>query len=164
MLVDGCRPPPGPAPTAPPTGSRAGGAGRLGGVNRRTLLCGLAALAVTGCATTATGKKTPGVGTAKPGDRVAALDAVPVGGGVLVDMPGDGQLLLVRPTEGVVKAFNPACPHQGTTVNPPTGGEITCPTHRSGFDPATGAVRSGPAPKGLAEVAVVVTRTDVVLA
>ncbi|MET1074368.1 MAG: Rieske (2Fe-2S) protein [Umezawaea sp.] len=133
-------------------------------MNRRTLLCGLAALTATGCATTSAGKRTPGAGSAKPGDRIAALEDVPVGGGVLVDMPGNGQLLLVRPSEGVVKAFNPACPHQGTTVNPPTGGEITCPTHRSGFDPATGAVRSGPAPKGLGVVPVAVTRTDVVLA
>jgi Rieske Fe-S protein len=133
------------------------------GVNRRTLLCGLAALSVTGCGT-ASGKKTPGPGTAKPGDRLAALADVPVGGGVLVDTPGNGQLLLTRPEAGTVKAFNPACPHQGTTVNPPTAGQIACPTHKSGFDLATGAVRTGPAPKGLTEVAVTATRTDVLLA
>ncbi|HWO66281.1 MAG TPA: Rieske (2Fe-2S) protein [Umezawaea sp.] len=132
-------------------------------MNRRTLLCGLAALSVTGCASS-TGKKTPGPGTAKSGDRLAALADVPVGGGVLVDTPGGGQLLLTRPEDGVVKAFNPACPHQGTTVDPPTAGEITCPTHKSGFDPATGAVLTGPAPRGLTEIAVEVTSTDVVLA
>ncbi|MCS7481488.1 Rieske (2Fe-2S) protein [Umezawaea endophytica] len=132
-------------------------------MNRRTLLCGLAALPVAGCATS-TARKTPGPGTAKPGDRLAAVADVPVGGGVLVDTPGGGQLLLTRPEAGTVKAFNPACPHQGTTVNPPTAGEITCPTHKSGFDPATGAVLTGPAPGGLVEVAVEVVRTDVVLA
>ncbi|MFD9737573.1 Rieske (2Fe-2S) protein [Umezawaea sp. NPDC059074] len=132
-------------------------------MNRRTLLCGLAALSVAGCATS-TGKKIPGPGSAKSGDRLAGLADVPVGGGVLVDTPGNGQLLLTQPTAGVVKAFNPACPHQGTTVNPPTAGEITCPTHKSGFDPATGAVRTGPAPKGLTEIAVTVTQKDVLLA
>jgi Rieske Fe-S protein len=132
-------------------------------VNRRTLLCGLAALSVAGCSTS-TGKKTPGPGTARPGDRLAAVADVPVGGGVLVDTPGNGQLLLVRPEAGKLVAFNPACPHQGTTVNPPTAGEITCPTHRSGFDLATGAVRTGPAPRGLAEVAVTVSGSDVLLA
>jgi len=146
-----------------PAGSALPGPGRLGRVNRRTLLCGLAALSVTGCASS-TGKKTPGPGTAKSGDRLAALADVPVGGGVLVDTPGGGQLLLTRPEDGVVKAFNPACPHQGTTVDPPTAGEITCPTHKSGFDPATGAVLTGPAPRGLTEIAVEVTSTDVVLA
>lgn len=132
-------------------------------MNRRTLLCGLAALPVAGCATS-TGKKNPGPGTAKPGDRLAALEDVPVGGGVLVDTPGNGQLLLTQPVAGTVKAFNPACPHQGTTVNPPTAGEITCPTHKSGFDLASGAVRTGPAPRGLAEVAVTVTWEGVLLA
>jgi len=131
-------------------------------VNRRTLLCGLAALSVAGCSTS-TAKKTPGPGTARPGDRLAAVADVPVGGGVLVDTPGNGQLLLVQPEAGKVVAFNPACPHQGTTVNPPTAGKITCPTHQSGFDLATGAVRTGPAPVGLAEVAVTVTQGNVLL-
>ncbi len=132
-------------------------------MNRRTLLCGLAALSVTGCATAAT-RKTPGPGTAKPGDRLAALKDLPVGGGALVDTPGNGQLLLTRPTEDRVRAFNPSCPHQGTTVNPPTAGEIACPTHRSGFDPDTGAVRAGPAPRGLTEIPVTITGADVLLA
>ncbi|HEX6341510.1 Rieske (2Fe-2S) protein [Umezawaea sp.] len=131
-------------------------------MNRRTLLCGLAALPLAACASTP--GKTPGPGTAKPGDRLAALADVPVGGGVLVDTPGNGQLLLTQPGAGTVKAFNPACPHQGTTVAPPTAGEITCPTHRSGFDPATGAVLTGPAPRGLTEVAVRITPEGVVLA
>ena len=125
-------------------------------------MCGLAAVAVAGCGTVAP-KKSGGVGTAKSGDRLAAVKDVPVGGGVLVDMPGNAQLLLVQPVKGEVRAFNPTCPHQGTTVNPPTAGAITCPTHRSEFDPTTGAVRSGPSPKGLAEVPVVVKGDDVLL-
>ncbi|MFI9011998.1 Rieske (2Fe-2S) protein [Actinosynnema sp. NPDC053489] len=129
-------------------------------MDRRTLLCGL--LALTACGTGAPPRR-PGVGSARPGDRVAGLADVPVGSGALVDVGGDGRLLLVRPSESEVRAFNPACPHQGTAVNPPAAGVITCPTHSSTFDPVTGAVLSGPSPRGLAEVAVVVSGSDVLL-
>ncbi|MFI9816735.1 Rieske (2Fe-2S) protein [Saccharothrix variisporea] len=131
-------------------------------MERRTLLlCGL--LALTGCASSTGSTRKPGVGSARAGDRIAGLADVPDGSGALVPVGADGQLLLVR-SGSSVRAFNPACPHQGTIVNPPTAGVITCPTHRSTFDPSTGAVRSGPAEKGLAEVPVRVTGQDVVLA
>ncbi len=130
-------------------------------MERRTLLlCGL--LALSGCGSGAPAR-TPGVGSAKPGDRVTVPADVPVGAGALVGMPGNGQLLVVRSDAGV-RAFNPACPHQGTIVNPPAAGVITCPTHRSTFDPSSGAVLSGPSPKGLVEVPVRVSGADVVLA
>jgi len=130
-------------------------------VERRTLLlCGL--LALTGCGSAAPTRR-PGAGSARAGDRIAGLADVPTGSGALVDLPGDGQLLLVRSADGV-RAFNPACPHQGTVVDPPAAGVITCPTHRSAFDPQTGAVLSGPSPKGLAEVPVRVSGEDVLLA
>ncbi|CCH33529.1 Rieske (2Fe-2S) protein [Actinosynnema sp. NPDC047251] len=130
-------------------------------MERRTLLlCGL--LALTGCGAAGTARK-PGVGSAKTGDRVAGLADVPAGTGKLVDMPGDGQLLVVR-TDAGVRVFNPACPHQGTVVNPPAAGVITCPTHRSEFDLSSGAVLSGPSPKGLVEVPVRVAGEDVLLA
>lgn len=45
------------------------------------------------------------------------------------------------------------CPHQGSTVDPPRGGVITCPNHFSQFAAATGALRRGPATRGLTEVA-----------
>ncbi|WP_433262567.1 Rieske (2Fe-2S) protein [Actinosynnema sp. CS-041913] len=129
-------------------------------MERRTLLlCGL--LALTGCGTGAA--RQPGVGSARTGDRVAGLADVPEDAGALVPMPGNGQLLVVRSAAGV-RAFNPACPHQGTIVNPPAAGVITCPTHRSTFDPSSGAVLSGPSPKGLVEVAVRVSGEDIVLA
>ncbi len=122
-------------------------------------MCGL--LALTGCAAGPT--RAPGVGSARAGERVAGLADVPDGSGALVPVGADGQLLLVR-SGASVRAFNPACPHQGTVVNPPTAGVITCPTHRSTFDPSSGAVLSGPAEKGLREVPVRVTGQDVVLA
>ncbi|CAL9400330.1 hypothetical protein SUDANB95_01435 [Actinosynnema sp. ALI-1.44] len=123
-------------------------------------MCGL--LALTGCSSAGPARG-PGVGSARAGERVAGLADVPDGSGALVPVGADGQLLLVR-SGSTVRAFNPACPHQGTVVNPPTAGVITCPTHRSTFDPSSGAVLSGPAEKGLAEVPVRVTGQDVVLA
>ncbi|WP_307868918.1 Rieske (2Fe-2S) protein [Umezawaea beigongshangensis] len=136
------------------------------GITRRTALCAAALGALTSslaaCGSAAP-RRTGGTGTAKPGDRLAGLADVPVGGGVLVDVPGDAQLLLVRPEEDVVRAFDPTCPHADTLVGPPSGGVITCPTHRSTFDPATGAVRRGPATGGLAEVPVTTSGQDVLL-
>lgn len=125
------------------------------------LLCGLAA-ALSACGEPAP-RKTGGVGTARPGDRVIAASAVPVGSGVLVDMPGNAQLLVVQPQSGEFRAFNPACPHVGSLVNPPANGVITCPLHGSTFDPSSGAVRKGPATSGLAEVTIARSGDDVVL-
>jgi Rieske Fe-S protein len=131
-------------------------------VDRRSLLlCGLAA-ALSACGEPVP-RKTGGVGTAKPGDRVATAVSVPVGSGVLVDMPGNAQLLVVQPRSGEFRAFNPSCPHVGSLVNPPAGGVITCPLHGSAFDPLSGAVRKGPATSGLTEVAVALSGEDLVL-
>lgn len=98
------------------------------------------------------------------GSGLAALADVPEGGGLVVNNPGGGKLLLVRTSATEVKAFNASCPHQGTPVDPPKGGTITCPNHGSTFDAATGALKGGPATRGLTEVAVKVDGTDIVLA
>ena len=88
-----------------------------------------------------------------PAGASVPLAQVPVGGGTLVRTDGD-PVLVVQPTPGTVKAFDAKCPHQGTTVDPPQGGVITCPNHFSQFDAATGALRRGPAQTGLTEVPV----------
>lgn len=125
-------------------------------------MCGLVA-ALSACGEPVP-RKTGGAGTARPGDRVAPVASVPVGSGVLVDMPGNAQLLVVQPQTGEFRAFNPACPHVGSLVNPPAGGVITCPLHGSAFDPASGAVRKGPATSGLTEVAITRSGEDLLLA
>ncbi|ANZ39232.1 Rieske (2Fe-2S) protein [Lentzea guizhouensis] len=129
---------------------------------RSVLLCGLVA-ALSACGEPAP-RKTGGVGTARVGDRVTPAASVPVGSGVLVDMPGNAQLLVVQPRSGEFRAFNPSCPHVGSLVNPPAGGVITCPLHGSTFDPSSGAVRKGPATSGLTEVAITLSGDDLVLA
>ncbi|HEV2780818.1 MAG TPA: Rieske (2Fe-2S) protein [Actinophytocola sp.] len=145
---------------------------------RRDVLCGLVvALLAPGALTAACGGSGSGGGGGSTptggggtggggagGQALAAVADVPEGGGLVVDKPGGGKLLLVRPDADTVKAFNAACPHQGTTVDPPQGGTITCPNHGSQFDGATGAVKKGPAETDLAEVQVKVEGGSVVLA
>lgn len=151
--------------------------------SRRQALCGLAvALVAPGALVAACGGSNSAGGTsatASPtasaasgssatggtsGGSLAALADVPVGGGKVVDRPGGGQLLLVRTSDTEVLAYDPTCPHRGVTVAPPANGLITCPGHGSQFDPASGALRRGPATKGLTPVAVKVASDKVVLA
>jgi Rieske Fe-S protein len=88
---------------------------------------------------------------------------VPVGGGVLETVNNDVLVLLVAPSEGVIKAFDPTCPHAGATVGTPVNGVIACPAHGSQFAAATGALRRGPAPKGLTVVPVTIKGDSIVL-
>ena len=131
------------------------------GPNRRTVLCGLAAAfaapgALAACSSDP-GEFQPGTPTQAAPQPTAGggtpLAQVPVGGGTIVTK-GEQTILLVQPTAGTVKGFDASCPHQGTTVDPPQNGVITCPNHFSQFDGATGALRKGPAATGLTEVPV----------
>lgn len=141
--------------------------------SRRQVLCGLmvallAPGALAACSTeTPSGGPAPttgggGGGSPAPDGALAALADVPDGGGLIVDGP-DTQILLVR-TGDEVTAYNPACPHQGTTVGPPQNGVITCPNHGSTFDAATGEVTRGPATAGLTEIPVTVEGGNIRLA
>ena len=137
--------------------------------SRRTLLCGatatLAALAAPGALAACSsepGEYEPGATTtttAPPGGGTP-LSQIPVGGGTIVTV-GERPILLVQPTAGTVRAFDASCPHRGTTVDPPQNGVITCPNHFSQFDAATGALRKGPADRGLTEVPAVVANGTV---
>lgn len=148
--------------------------------SRRQVLCGLVvALLAPGAMAAACsdgdgdsapatpgGRYSPGTQSTPPasGGQLASVSDVPVGGGVLVDGP-DGKLLLVQPTGGEIKAYDPTCTHQGTTVNPPEGGGvITCPNHGSQYDPADGSVVKSPAERPLTEVPVSVDGDSILLA
>ncbi len=144
------------------------------GKSRRDVLCGLMVALLAPGALVACGESSPSGGSTPggsggsggaPGTKLAALTDVPQGSGLVVDQPGGGgKLLLVRSSETDVKAFNAACTHQGTTVDPPKNGTITCPNHGSQYDAATGALKKGPATTGLNAVAVKVDGSNVVLA
>jgi nitrite reductase/ring-hydroxylating ferredoxin subunit len=84
-----------------------------------------------------------------------------VGGGVLA-----GDYLVVQPVKGTFKAFDAKCPHQGVTVDPPLSGSayLNCPGHNSKFKIADGSRISGPANRGLRQVAVKLKGSFVILA
>jgi Rieske Fe-S protein len=124
---------------------------------------------VTACAASepSGGSKAPtdGGNTAPGGSEsgLTTLANVPDGGGVIVDNPDGGMLLVVRNGDQV-KAFNAACTHMGTTIETPKDGVATCPNHGSLFSSATGAVEKGPATQPLAAVSVKVDGDKVVFA
>jgi nitrite reductase/ring-hydroxylating ferredoxin subunit len=130
---------PTPAPDAAPTG-----------LTRRRALCGLVvALAAPGAL--AACSSGDGGAPPTPPPTGTPVSSIPIGSGTVVEGPS-GPVLLVQPTAGVIKAYNASCPHQGTTVDPPVDGTITCPNHGSQFDGASGALKKGPAATGLTPV------------
>ncbi|MDL5158006.1 Rieske (2Fe-2S) protein [Actinomycetospora termitidis] len=143
------------------------------GLTRRRALCGLvvalaapAALAACSSGSESGGQAPPAGGSGGGGTTTAPpaggtpVAQIPVGGGTVVDGP-NGPVLLTQPQAGVIKAFDAACPHQGTPVDPPEGGTITCPNHGSQFDATSGALKKGPAESGLTPVATTVVNGQV---
>ncbi|WP_412542349.1 Rieske (2Fe-2S) protein [Longispora sp. K20-0274] len=87
---------------------------------------------------------------------LAKASEIPVGGGKVVS-----GVLLVQPQAGVIKGFSARCPHQGTTVEAPENGVITCPGHGSQFKAEDGSLVKGPATKGLNPVLLKITGDDI---
>jgi Rieske Fe-S protein len=102
--------------------------------------------------------------TAAPGTPLARLSDVPVGGGRIVTSSGGEAVLLVQPTAGTVKAYNPTCTHRGTRVPPPKDGVMTCPSHGSRFKATDGSVVNGPATSPLQAIPVTVKGQEITLA
>jgi cytochrome b6-f complex iron-sulfur subunit len=117
--------------------------------------------ATTGGSTPTGGGATPTGGGSAQG--LAALADVPDGGGLIVDNPAGGKILLAR-TGDEVKAYNAACTHMGTIVNPPENGVALCANHGSEFSTEDGSVKKGPATQPLPTVNVTVEGDQVVLA
>jgi thiosulfate dehydrogenase [quinone] large subunit len=109
-------------------------------------------------APTTTGTKSTGGGTAPAGSPIGLAKDVPVRGSAQFTDPRSGQPgLVLQPARGQFVAFNAVCPHAGCTVNYFSGSElIVCPCHGSEFNPASGAVETGPAQRGLAKIAIAV--------
>jgi nitrite reductase/ring-hydroxylating ferredoxin subunit len=113
--------------------------------------------------TTTTGGSASASASAPAGGELAKVSAIPVGGGTLVNGP-QGKVLIVQPSAGTIKAYDPTCTHQGTTINPPQSGVMTCPNHGSQFFAKDGSVKTGPAAAPLTEIPVRVEGGAVVLA
>jgi nitrite reductase/ring-hydroxylating ferredoxin subunit len=148
-------------------------------VGRRAVLTGIGAVGLTGVlAACGTDDKSspPSAGAAGTGSTPPAAAAttessagtsgaltatadVPVGGGVVVN-----GVLIVQPESGTFKAYNAACPHQGVQLGAPQNDVITCPAHHSKFKADDGSRISGPATRGLTEIAVTVQGADIVRA
>jgi nitrite reductase/ring-hydroxylating ferredoxin subunit len=138
------------------------------GPTRRAVVvggCGLAGSALlAGCAVYGPGGPAAAPAPAVPaagGEPLAATADVPVGGGLV--LPAQA-VVVTQPVAGTFKAFSAICTHQGCTVSEVAGGTINCPCHGSKFAVADGAVAGGPAPRPLAEKAIAVRGTDIVLA
>jgi len=104
--------------------------------------------------TTAAGGTTTTAGAATAGKRIGLASQVPVGGAASFTDPATGDPgLVLQPTQGQFVAYDAVCPHAGCTVGYSPGAKlIVCPCHGSEFDPATGAVISPPAPRGLTPI------------
>ena len=100
-----------------------------------------------------------GYGAARTeGRRLARLEQIPVGGGVILT---NARIVLTRGRNGTVHGFSAVCTHQGCTVTSVRNGVIGCPCHGSRFDAQTGAVLAGPAPRPLPSIPVMVHNGDI---
>jgi Rieske Fe-S protein len=86
-----------------------------------------------------------------PGDALAPVSDIPVGGGRVFDGP---KIVVTQPSPGDIQAFTAVCPHQGCLVTEVVDNEILCPCHGSLFSAENGDVIRGPAVQGLAGASV----------
>lgn len=132
-------------------------------LSRRTVLAAAAATGLlTACGGAGSGTDAPAAtAEAKPGEVLAAVDDVPVGGGVINQQ---GRYVVTQPRAGEFRAFSSVCPHQQCQVSAVDEQGIFCGCHGSLFNRETGEVEGGPAPRGLAEIPVRVESGNVVRA
>lgn len=100
----------------------------------------------------------------RPGlTRIAALDAVPIGGALTFAYPGKlDRCVLVRPAAGVLVAYSQQCTHLACAVLPqPEQGRIYCPCHEGVFDITSGRPLAGPPRRPLTRVLLEVRGRDV---
>jgi thiosulfate dehydrogenase [quinone] large subunit len=82
--------------------------------------------------------------------ELGASNRLPAGQAAEYPDPADGSAdILIRESDGSLRAFSAICTHAGCTVSY-QGGEIVCPCHGGIYSAQTGAVEGGPPPSGLA--------------
>lgn len=142
----------------------------MSSLNRRQMVCGIAGAGLIATALAACSDDDSSSDSAKKtekpssGAKLAQTVDVPEGSGVVVMSPEGAPIVIVQPTAGQFKAFSAVCTHQGTTVDAPQDGVITCPNHGSQFALEDGAVERGPATRPLPAVAITVQGSDIVAA
>ena len=96
---------------------------------------------------------TYGTSSGTGGKLLARLSQLRPGGGIVL---ADQNVVVTLGSDSAVHAFSATCTHQGCTVSDVQNGVISCPCHGSQFNARTGAVVTGPAPRALPAVPVVV--------
>lgn len=100
--------------------------------------------------------------TAGGGGRVLAgtLESLPVGSGAVVAVGAKPAIVVNTP--GGVKAYSAICTHLGCIVAwDAAATTIVCPCHDGRFNPATGAVVSGPPPAPLPPLTIAVEGDEI---
>lgn len=87
------------------------------------------------------------------GEPIAAVEAIPVGGGVIF---ADRGVVVTQPVAGTFAAFDTTCPHLGCAVRAIAAGTVNCFCHGSRFRISDGVVVGGPAKEPLTRREVVV--------
>jgi len=98
-----------------------------------------------------------------PVTRIAQLSALPVGGTVLFNFPGEHDpCILIRPEKDVLVAFSQKCTHLSCAVVPQVQrGVIRCPCHEGYFDLHTGDALAGPPPRALPRITLKLNGDDI---
>jgi Rieske Fe-S protein len=98
-----------------------------------------------------------------PMRRVASLDTLPIGGAVVFEYPGSGEMcVLVRLAEDVLVAYSQQCTHLSCAVVPqPAQGVLHCPCHEGYFDLRSGEPVAGPPRRPLPRIIVEIRGRDV---
>ena len=82
--------------------------------------------------------------------KLGPANRLPSGQAATYSDPSDGSPdILIRGSDGSLKAFSAVCTHAGCTVGY-EGGVIVCPCHGGEYSAETGEVIAGPPPSGLA--------------
>jgi thiosulfate dehydrogenase [quinone] large subunit len=82
--------------------------------------------------------------------KLGPANRLPSGQATTYSDPADGSPdILIRKSDGSLKAFSAVCTHAGCTVGY-EGGTIICPCHGGEYSAETGEVIAGPPPSGLA--------------
>jgi Rieske Fe-S protein len=123
--------------------------GEQPGTTRRAVILGVGAAGAAGLLAACGGDETPSGGSNRGNGQPPAnqtpteipLADIPVGGGKYYQSE---HVIITRPTENEVKAFDATCTHMGCTVGHVGDGLMTCECHGSQFRITDGSVAKGP--------------------